>query len=347
MKHFLIIGGGIAGTCLALRLLEKGSRVLLIDSGVNHSSRIAAGQINPMVFRRMTKSWRADEFLSFAHLYYSDLQNKSGQSIVIESPIRRLFSHQQERDLWLEKQELPAFEDYLEKINEADNTFDKAKNTYGSGRVKHSYYVDADTYLKTAQQTIHDHPNGEVRIEEMNYSQVDSHTPSYNGQPYDGIVFCEGYRNKHNPFFHRYTINCTKGQLILVDSKTLHASESLNRKCFVLPLGENKFKVGSTYEWDNDTLYSTEEARVLIEENLRSLVDDDFETIGQTVGIRPTTNDRRPIMGEHPEHSGMYIFNGLGTKGYMMAPLLSEEMAEYILHKKPLHPEVVLDRKRS
>jgi glycine/D-amino acid oxidase-like deaminating enzyme len=33
-------------------------------------------------------------------------------------------------------------------------------------------------------------------------------------------------------------------------------------------------------------------------------------------------------------YNHIYLFNGLGTKGYMMAPLLANEMADLILEGK-------------
>ncbi len=51
MKKVLIIGGGIAGGSLAIQLMEKGLNVTVLDRGENHSSVIATGMVNPMVFR--------------------------------------------------------------------------------------------------------------------------------------------------------------------------------------------------------------------------------------------------------------------------------------------------------
>ena len=50
MKKTLIIGGGIAGTSLAVQLMKKDIEVTLLDRGTNHSSAIASGMVNPMVF---------------------------------------------------------------------------------------------------------------------------------------------------------------------------------------------------------------------------------------------------------------------------------------------------------
>ena len=71
----LIVGAGLAGTSLAQRLIEKQQQVTLIDSGQNNSTAIAAGIINPMVFRRMNKSWRVDDFLKEAIAYYKNLED--------------------------------------------------------------------------------------------------------------------------------------------------------------------------------------------------------------------------------------------------------------------------------
>ena len=45
-----------------------------IAKNVNFSSRIAAGIINPLVFRRMTKSWRVDDFIPFLKSHYKELE---------------------------------------------------------------------------------------------------------------------------------------------------------------------------------------------------------------------------------------------------------------------------------
>ncbi len=70
LERILIFGAGLAGTCLAHQLQRRGQQVLLVDSGENHSSSIAAGMVNPMVFRRMNKSWRLDEFINEAQVFY-------------------------------------------------------------------------------------------------------------------------------------------------------------------------------------------------------------------------------------------------------------------------------------
>ena len=75
-QKILLVGGGLSGVCIASELVKRGAQVTLIDSGINHSSKVAAGMINPLVFRRMTKSWRLDDFLPFLFAFYRDLEQK-------------------------------------------------------------------------------------------------------------------------------------------------------------------------------------------------------------------------------------------------------------------------------
>ncbi|MGE5447336.1 MAG: FAD-dependent oxidoreductase, partial [Bacteroidales bacterium] len=54
----IIVGQGLAGTLLAFELLKLGQSFVVIDQpGIIKASSVAAGIINPVVFRRMTKSW--------------------------------------------------------------------------------------------------------------------------------------------------------------------------------------------------------------------------------------------------------------------------------------------------
>jgi glycine/D-amino acid oxidase-like deaminating enzyme len=147
----------------------------------------------------------------------------------------------------------------------------------------------------------------------------------------------------HNPYFNFIQVDQTKGEVLTIESD-IYSEESLNRKCFVLPQENGQYRVGSTYEWDCPDLTPTEKAREEISANLRSLVDNEFKIVDQVAGIRPTTKDRRPAMGKHPDIEGFYLFNGLGAKGYLLAPLLSVEMTDFMLDKKPLHEEQDLRR---
>ena len=68
---YVIIGQGLAGTTLALRFLERNVPFRIIDNGhESSSSMVAAGLWNPIVFRRVNKTWMADESLEELEDFY-------------------------------------------------------------------------------------------------------------------------------------------------------------------------------------------------------------------------------------------------------------------------------------
>jgi len=335
-RKFIIVGGGLAGICVAIQLIRSGAKVTLFDKNENHSSIVAGGIINPVVFRRMTKSWRVDDFLPFLKSFYNELEDETNSKFLHDLPIRRLFSSEQERDFWLEKQGNIEFQSYMFKVTEEDMNYDVSLNEFGSGRVNESYYVDVKSFIPNSKQWIKE--RGEIIDEAFDYSLLKP--DSYKEIKFDDIIFCEGFENKNNPWFGELPLDQTKGQTLTIQSKELPNNVSLNRKCFVLPLKDQFFKIGSTYEWHNPTTNITEEAKSELLNNLTYITKEKVAVVSQEAGIRPTTRDRRPLIGTHPDYSNYHIFNGLGAKGYMLCPLLSQEFVSYLAGETSLDKEV-------
>lgn len=341
-KNILIVGAGLAGSSLAHRLMDLGHQITLIDRGENYATSVAAGMINPMVFRRMNKSWRLDEFLPEAKKFYLSLENKLNVKLFHPITIRRLFSSEQERFSWLEKQSIPEFKNYLTPITEEDEGYDGANNQFGSGRVKNAFWIDSELFYNSNLAFFRD--NGMLKTETFSLTEFIPGEANYKGKIYDKVVFCCGYLNEELPFFSNSPIEQTKGQTLTIYSHEIPENESLNRKCFVLPLENQTFRVGATYEWNDDSLSTTEQGKELLLSNLSVLGNFGFKILSQNAGVRPTVLDRRPIMGQHPDFSKLFIFNGLGTKGYMMAPTLSRELVEFMFERKALDNVVSNER---
>jgi glycine oxidase len=341
-QHVLIIGAGLAGTSLAHQLLTNGHRVQFVDRGVNHSTAVAAGMVNPMVFRRMNKSWRLDEFMKDAKSFYLHMEKELGHVLFHPIVIRRMLSSEQERNYWLERSKLTEYQDYLTELTPEDERYSLAENHFGSGRLKSSFWVDAKAYYE--QNLDYFDRKGNLLKEDFDLSSFDENTLNYKGTSYDKVVFTVGYQQINTPFFNELPIQQTKGQTIRVQSTDIPENESLNRKCFVLPLGNTIFRIGATYEWDNPDLTPTDEAKQELIEHLRVLGNFTYDILDQQVGVRPTVLDRRPILGAHHTIKNMYLFNGLGTKGYLMAPTLARELSDYMFHEIPLDKEISIER---
>lgn len=339
-SKILIVGAGLSGVSVAIQLIRKGAKVTLIDNGVNVSSSVAAGMINPLVFRRMTKSWRVDEFIPYLKSFYVGLEEETGGTFFHLVPIRRLFSTEQEHDFWIKKQDRDDFKPYMHEVTKDDYSYSGGKNPFGSGRVKETFYVDVKPFLESTKKWIAS--KGEILNEEFDSTQLINTT--YKNEVYDDIIFCVGYLNPDNKWFGALPLDQTKGETLTIVSNELPEDVSLNRKCFMLPKGNHQFKIGSTYGWSDPTTHITEEAKNEILHNLSFIIDEKVSVIEQEAGIRPTTRDRRPLLGTHTEHKNYHIFNGLGAKGFMLAPLISLEFVEYLLDGVALDKEVSIGR---
>ena len=72
---FIIVGQGLAGSALALQLLKRNKKILVIDRiKANSPSRIAVGLFNPITGRHMIKTWMADRLFPYLHQFYQEAE---------------------------------------------------------------------------------------------------------------------------------------------------------------------------------------------------------------------------------------------------------------------------------
>jgi glycine oxidase len=341
-KRVIIVGGGLSGICLAHQFINRGIVPTVIDNGANHSSKIAAGMINPMVFRAMVKTWKGDLLLPYLERFYKEMENKIGGVFFHPLKIRRLFATTDEKDNWIERENDAAYKEYIYPLAVAKNIPSYALADFGSGWVKSPGYVDALQFLGLNNSYLTN--IGALQIDQFDYNALNIEENSYKNERYDALIFAEGYHGKSNPFFGYLPLQQTKGEVLTIISENLRKDEILNRKCFVLPTQDGLFRLGATFSWNTADLTPTDSAKATLLEQYNTISNASIKVIDHQAGIRPTVIDRRPLLGEHPKHQKVYIFNGMGTKGYMLAPYFSEHFVDFILTQKPLMDEVDIKR---
>ncbi|MDH3651099.1 MAG: FAD-dependent oxidoreductase, partial [Saprospiraceae bacterium] len=111
-----------------------------------------------------------------------------------------------------------------------------------------------------------------------------------------------------------------------------------------VPLEEDVFWFGPTDQWDAKNADITAEARTDLERALTSMINLPFSVESHLAALRPTTPDRRPLLGTHHLNPKVHIFNGLGTKGASLAPYWAQKMVDYLVLGKRLPWEVDVKR---
>ena len=133
--------------------------------------------------------------------------------------------------------------------------------------------------------------------------------------------------------------NLAKGEILTVRIPELNSEKILMSGGYLLPIGNDIYKLGSTYDWDDLSPEPTETGYKTLISKLKNITDLHFEVIDHEAGVRPAVKQRRPFLGRSKIHEKMYILNGLGTKGVILAPYFARQLTEYILEGKPIDKE--------
>jgi len=348
MYDVIVIGQGLAGSMFALSCWRQGIRCAVVDDGwKTSSSTVAAGIYHPMVFRKLTMSFLADICIPFAEEVYQGYESSWGQALLHPREIWKVLASVEEQNNWEAKRGLPYFSEVLGDVVPVKALPASVKAPYGIGVVKKAGNLDIPTFLEHAFRSFVAN-DAYFRAESPQLAQTDTgwqvrlDTQTLSAPK---VVMARGNRAFFDGSFSYLPIGATKGDILEVSFKGLpYTKEILNKGFWLLPMGNDHYKLGSTYEWNNHTTTPSEAAKAELLEKLQSVVDVPIKVKRHYSGLRPTCADRRPLLGEHPEQKGLYFFNGLGSKGVMMAPWCAEHLVSHIFEDASLLPEVDVKR---
>lgn len=345
MREFIIVGRGLAANALAHYFYSYNISFTLIGrTELSLSSIIAGGLWNPIVFKRMTKSWMADELIAELERFYSNCEKKSGKKIMHQRGIAKSFVEQQEKNLWLKKSknELNQFLDETIKTgNDPDLEHCNVETEFGL--VKQSGYIDMTAFLDASHNLFKEQTIDEI----FDYQALNVYEDyvSYKEFKARNIIFCEGYLVKNNPYFNWIPLKPAKGETFTISAPQLKLNHTIfNRNGFILRLDSGNFKVGATYEWHNLEQTPSEKGKNELLAKLNTLINCPYTIEAHHAGIRPSSTDRRPIIGAHPQYKNLFVFNGLGTKGVMLAPYFANNFVNFYLQNQEIVPEAHVKR---
>lgn len=319
MVDVLVIGSGLAGMSFCEVLEENNRTFLVIADDSQQASQVAGGLYNPVILKRFTLAWNATEQLKAVPPFYTRLERKLKLKLHHRIPVLRRFASIEEQNLWFEAMDTTQLQPYLSpNIQTHSNAALNAP--FGYGEVLHTGRVDTkgmltaySTYLMERERLVResfDFDALKIRDTHFEYKSISA----------KHIVFTTGYGLKQNPYFNYLPLTGTKGELLTIKAPELKEEVVIKSSVFLIPLGADRYTVGATYKWKDKTNVPTLEARTELLEKLETFLNCDYEVVAHVAGIRPTVTDRRPLVGKHPEHAGMHVLNGMGSRGVMIAP---------------------------
>lgn len=347
-RPLLIVGGGLSGLILSLQCEERQIPYrLILRADSNQSSLAAAGIFNPVVFKRMNLSWKADKLIPYLVEFYRKWEARTDSSFLHETQILKPISEYDKARFW-KKRSIEETGDFT--YHEPEEPLQHIINTVGTGRVARCGWLDTKVFINSAQEYISrnilkDH---EFNVREEFDNNVNKEYYSKDAH----IVLAEGWHAAKNPLWNYLPWKPAKGEVLTIEIMDTDVKEYIkglgaiiSREIFIVPLADGRFKIGSNYEWEFiDAAPSAKGMQDLLAKFELLIPKIDYVVIDHKSGVRPTVADRRPFIGRHPVLKQFSIFNGMGSKGVMLVPYFSDHLLDYLLVGSKLDPEIDIAR---
>ena len=351
----IIIGRGIAGVVLSETLRAMGKRAVVFDvPKANAASPVAAGIVNPVAMRRIIPSWRAAEMLEHAEPFYRSLEKEYGQMMWHPLPLVRLFANAREAEEWPQRMRDPEVGPFLAEGVLPGFDAGKFNAPHGYGIVRHCAWLDVQAmreahrmkWLSEGALVEREVMHHDVRAMDGGVQVFDASAP--------WVVWCNG------PFAALPGLVPTRGELMTLPLFGMDTEAMVHRNGFLLPVGNNNYKLGSTFAWDDVWSGPTERGKEELLKKLNGMLgpagfaplSEDLSLRAESrsggrdevhsTGVRPASRDRRPILGQVAPHQA--VFNGLGSRGVLLAPWCANHLIAHLINGAPLHAEVDASR---
>jgi len=340
---YIIIGCGLASIAFCEQLRANNKSFVVFDDNSQKSSIVAAGLYNPVVLKRFSEVWKAKEQLDVALPVYAKIEKQLNIKIDYKLRILRRFTSIAEQNKWFNASDKPSLEHYL-SIKLVKNTNTSIDAPFGFGEVLQAGRLDTEMLINNYKQFLKQNNNFIELAFEYDDIHFEDELIQYRDIQSKHIVFAEGFGVKKNPYFKNTPLTGSKGEILTVNAPDLKINYAIKSSVFVIPLGNDIYNVGSTYNNEDKSNIPTEKAKEDLLSKLKTFIKCDFEVVDHVAGVRPTVKDRRPLVGRHLEYQNLYILNGLGTRGVMIAPYVAQKLFNFIENGEELDYEIDVNR---
>lgn len=285
----------------------------------------------------------ADELIASLRDFYQEIEQILQADFYHPQKFMRVHSSQLEIDSWADKISDPAFSSYMGATAKRFYNPQLKAIDFGVSEVRQAGYIALGDLLIQSRQRFKSDGcliQTEILHDDIN-SILSEYTPSADKW---AIIDCRGYRAASSPWWQYLPFALAKGELLLIHCPNLNLKEIWNAGFFILPQEKDLYIVGATFSWTELDEIPTETAKLELLRKFENQVRLPYTILEQKAGVRPAVDDRRPLIGSHPAHANLFCFNGLGTKGVMLAPFFSAHFTAHLRDGSGLLPEVNLDR---
>ncbi|MEQ1740069.1 MAG: FAD-binding oxidoreductase, partial [Methyloglobulus sp.] len=342
---FLIIGQGLAGSLLAWALMQRGCKVVVVDTGKENASLVAAGIVNPITGMRFAKTADVETLLPVAQNYYNQLSAYFGQQFYFDRPMLRIFRDETELAHCKKRHRQTSYAPYLGELYASDQSIKEFSTPFGlieQRQTGHLLAVPLLTHMKQFFIERHSYRQDVVDYKAIQLGSI-VHWQDITAKQ---VVFCEGYQGSQNSWFSWLPFQLAKGEILTLVHQVEIPDTILNYGNWLLPFESGKVRIGATFDRENINTQVSEQGKQTLLKTLKPYSPSMVQSriVNHQAGIRPCTPDRLPFIGKHPNINQIAIFNGFGTKGSLQIPWYAQRFADCLLNHNPLPPSCDIQR---
>lgn len=321
MYDYLIIGQGLAGTILSYKIIKRGQSVFVLN---NHdqtcASYIAAGLFSPITGQRIAKIENPQNVFDLMYRTYYDLEHTLGINFLHHIPYIKIAIDEKLTYYVHKRLHDSSYSTLITPTNyTVHNKVIDAITINNTGYVNTQLLLDTyRTYLQTRyiyRQELFDQQELIVTSDVITYKDIKAKR----------IIFCNGVAASNNHFFNHLQFNPTKGEILTICMKK-QMNYILSGNVFLLPLGNNLFNAGATYERNYQTNVPSRKGLAWLQAELEKIIDTTYEIVEHKAGIRPTTFGHKPFVAWHETYKNVGVFSGFGSRGVSTIPYCADQL---------------------
>lgn len=348
MIDSIIVGQGIAGTCLALQHFFHKKSFLLIDKSLpGAASVVSSGLVNPITGRRFSLAWKVNELISYAKEFYKKSESFLQDNFFYEQRVYRILHDVKQQNDVAALQNTAEYFNFLSKEDFVSLDEEKIYNPFQSLLIENAFRIDVNHLIKSFEKKL---LKNELKWNEAFDDEklvIENDFINYKGVSARNIIFCTGFYQQQSPFFKNCKLIWDKGHSMIVNYNLDIQGNTIVANQILSQIGEKKFFVGATHQWQPFNLALEENQINKLQTDLHRIIRQEAEIVKRQWGIRPTVQDRKPILGSDAQYKNVFLLNGMGTKGVSLAPYFSAMLFRHIFEGKEIDLEVSTHRFNS
>lgn len=348
---FAVIGSGLSGlnSVLAISRLAPSAKIIMLEPESTHKGASSApmGLLNPSTSRSPNIIEDAEVLMDQAKINYAHLLNDNDEPILAKKGVFKAVPLGEDAIKWREKYYKSNWPTDWSEWLDSEEAFVKLgieRNAAPNGGIfiKEAYVVRMSelrtSLIKKCKESLAYFIEESINLIDAKHKFIKLNNIDIK---YDNLLIANGFNIFNDSYFGDWlTAHPIKGQMLTFESIQLNpAQTAITNSGYFGSINDYKFAVGSTYEHQFNHQKTDNAGKERLLKKLNHLIGFEItskkiDDVEQWAAVRVASKDRKPLIGAHPTINGLFLINGMASKGLIYSPTAANRLVSYILGDK-------------